>query len=178
MAYFYHWSAKSKKLFCHSGEVMTYDTGGGTYFKTNDGSNKRYLHCDYERTYSWNQTILKNKNDVEAINKLIEQGKKYLPYCKNNLSFINSITALKELKNKKEGNKIDGCCFCTSTTNEREMITGFNLNLGMFGYGKVSTYINDKNFIITEATLEKPIEVNLESSKIRIKYCPMCGREL
>lgn len=191
--YFYHWHG-GRDLHVHSGKLVPISrmsVCGESYteynFETDDGSNKKYLHCGYDHTYSRNQVILEERDDLKAVEKLIENYEHLIKYYNNAVtrSMINSLNNLKILRDKlKEEQQMEavGCEFCTTNTDEREMIIEFDLNLGLIGTAKVYTFIDGEkeSYINTTATIETSSDTSEDLGwvKRKIKYCPVCGRKL
>lgn len=185
MPYFYNWDSTRHKLHSHSGEFEY--SAGEYHFETNDGSGKRYLHCKPDgTTYNRTQVVLDEKDDLLAIEILISKAEDSLRREDSLVTqaSLNSLDAMMEfrdkLKGRSEGGKgIMGCEFCTTDTDNREMISEYSINLGLFGTQHVYTYISDKDFLATSATLDNSTsEEDFGWIKKRIKYCPMCGRKL
>lgn len=191
MPYFYYWDGRRKNLHSHPGEFVLNNLTNDYRFETTDGSGKHYLHCKPDgTTYSRTQIILQEKDDLLAIESLIDKTEKIIANQNKDTVTkvtIKSLAAMKDYRDKLKNvspieKKEVGCEFCTTNTDKREMIADFDLNLGIIGTVKVYTFIEGEkeSFLNTIANLETSSDTceDLGWDKRRIKYCPMCGRKL
>lgn len=187
MPYFYYWDGRRKNLHSHPGEFVLNNLSNDYRFETTDGSGKHYLHCKPDgTTYSRIQIILQEKDDLLAIESLIDRTEKAISNQNKDTVTkvtIKSLTAMKNYRDKLKSGALDkkviGCKYCTTDLNLRESISKYEIDFGVFGKESVYTYISDTDFLTTRAVLDySTSEDNIGWCKERIKFCPMCGRKL
>lgn len=184
MSYFYQWY-RGERLFVHSGKLVKRDNE--YVFETDDGSGKVYLHCSYDHTYSRNQVITETLDDLIAVEKLIENYEHLIEQYNNAVtkSMERSLKNLKALRSRLKGNspkkEATKCMFCTTNEESREPLIKLDLNLGIAGNIKISSYIklNNQYTPTLFSTVTTPKDNKSYSmNNIFIKYCPVCGRKL
>lgn len=187
MPYFYYWDGRRKNLHSHPGEFILNNLSNDYRFETTDGSGKHYLHCKPDgTTYSRTQIILQEKDDLLAIESLIDRTEKAIANQNKDTVTkvtIKSLTAMKDyrdkLKSETLNEKVIGCKYCTTDLNLRESISEYEIDFGVFGKESIYTHISDIDFLTTRAVLDHSTsENNIGWCKERIKFCPMCGRKL